>query len=162
MQLTGTCSRCGNPHKYDPKTGKMIGACVSGQTRRGAEAEAMLAAQLTAAGFYDTTHKERPDGIPSTWCFRREHPWGLLLTPERGFRCDFIFLAHSLKAELVGGAHAAGRKKVGDDTDREGLAATVGLRNLPIRPERVYDNEAVDMIRDAIQSGAARALTPAP
>lgn len=154
MQLTGTCSRCGNPHKYDPKTGKMIGACVSGKTRRGAEAEALLAAQLTEAGFYDTTHKERPDGVPASWCFRRQYPFGLLLVPERGFAADFVFLAHSLKVEIDGGAHAAGRKKVGEGTDREGLAATVGLRNLPLRPERLYKNEAVDMIKAAIQSAA--------
>ena len=146
-----------------PSAGWTCPGCASGATRpattgvrrpkAGSDTEALLASQLAAAGYFDTTFCESRD-LPTCDCFRRAVPWGLALNPERGFTADVAFLGPRLLVEVKGLSHAAGRKKVRADVEREGLAVSLGWRVLPLTPESVRDGSAIALI--------ARALTPAP
>lgn len=138
------CPLCG------PAKGASV--AVAKRPKAGSDTEALLASQLVAAGYFDATFDERPNAIGRDLCFRREVPWGLALEPERGFRFDVAFLYHRLGVEIKGLAHAAGRKKVKADVEREGLAVSLGWRVLPLTPEQVRDGSAVALI--------ARALNP--
>lgn len=114
-------------------------------SRPGAAAEALLRSQLRAAGFL-----EWADYVP-------QMAWAL--DAGRGFAADIGFPRQMLLVECVGGAHAAGRKKVRSDTERSGLAARLGYRVLTIPPEVVMAGGAVEQIEEALnfQPPAARA-----
>jgi len=156
--MTATCQQCGQRFPYRVGMGhtcqpKRAVAVASGVKRpkRGSDTEAMLAAQLAAAGYFDSTEREG-GGITTRECFRRQHPWGLALVPERGFTADVAFLAPRLLCEIKGLAHAAGRKKVRADVEREGMAVALGWRVLPISPEQVRAGEAVALIARALEA----------
>jgi len=122
--------------------------------KRGSDTEALLASQLAAAGYFDTTFTEAsPAFMPVTY-FRRAVPWGLALNPERGFTADIGFLGARLLCEIKGLAHAAGRSKVRADVEREGLAVSLGWTVLPLTPESVRDGSAVALIAKALNQSA--------
>lgn len=121
--------------------------------KRGGDTAALLAAQLAAAGYWETTEREN-DGMRWQDCFRRQHPWGLALVPERGFTADVAFLGARLLCEVTGMAHAAGRSKVRADVEREGLAVSLGWTVLPLTPEQVRDGSAVALIARALNQSA--------
>lgn len=117
---------------------------VTFKPRPGAATEAMLRGQLKDAGYI-------------LWRdYIAEWAWGILLDPPRAFRADVGFYAQDLCVEIVGGAHAAGRRKVKSDVERQGLAATLGLRVLTLTPEQVRKGEAIDMIEAALNATAAQ------
>ncbi len=160
---TGTCSRCGPvsslslagleecpSHQHLIQRAWSPAAATMKRPRSGSDTEALLASKLAEAGYFDTTHKERPRNIDARLCFRREHPWGLALSPERGFRGDVMFLEASLKVEVVGMSHAAKRSNVAGDVTRDGLSATAGIRTLPVSPESVRDGTAVELVKRAL------------
>ncbi len=161
--ITGKCSKCGGQHEAIVVNGEWcvppckkgasveaIAAATMKRPRSGSDAEALLASKLAEAGYFDTTHKERPRNIEARLCFRREHPWGLALSPERGFRGDVMFLEARLKVEVVGMSHAAKRSNVAGDVTRDGLSATAGIRTLPVSPESVRDGTAVELVKRAL------------
>lgn len=111
-------------------------------SRPGAATEALLRSQLKAAGYV-------------LWVdYIAEWAWGILLDPPRLFRADVGFYRQDLCVEIVGGAHAAGRRKVRSDVERQGLAATLGLRVLTLTPEQVKAGEAIELIETALNASA--------
>lgn len=164
-----TCQQCGQRFPYThgmghacakrpAKSKATIGSAGADRSRarrpkRGGDTEALLAAQLAAAGYWETTEREN-DGMRWQDCFRRQHPWGLALVPERGFTADVAFLGARLLVEVKGMAHAAGRSKVRADVEREGLAVSLGWTVLPLTPEQVRDGSAVALIRRALNQSA--------
>ncbi len=134
--------------KARPETAEAVVASRAGpsskpapKARPGAATEALLRQQLKAAGFI-------------LWRdYIAEWAWGILLEPPRLFRADAGFYAQDLCVEIVGGAHAAGRRKVRSDVERQGLAATLGLKVLTLTPEQVKQGEAIDLIEAALNAG---------
>lgn len=168
--VTATCQQCGQRFPYThgmghtcakrpAKSKATIGSAGADRSRarrpkRGGDTEALLAAQLAAAGYCDTTFTEAsPAFLPVTY-FRRAVPWGLALNPERGFTADVAFLGSRLLCEIKGLAHAAGRSKVRADVEREGLAVSLGWTVLPLTPESVRDGSAVALIAKALNQSA--------
>ena len=119
--------------------------------RSGGDAEDGLARQFEIAGWIDSTNAEPFDSL-NVPHFRRQHPWGLALTPRRGFAADFAFLPNRLLVEVTGGAHAAGRGKWKSDTERSGLAASIGWTICLVTPEQVRDGSALELVKRAIES----------
>lgn len=132
--------------------------------RPGAAAEAMLRAQLIGAGFEVVDF--------ATWLGQLEcaaargvqlgrrtcvtqYPFGFHLNDPRRFKSDFAFPLAALLTEVVGGAHAAGRKRVERDTERQGIAAVLGYRVLTIHPDVVRASGAVEQIEAALSVGEA-------
>jgi len=88
---------------------------------------------------------------PEPCCFVRQYPWGLQCRPERKFRADFAAPRLRLLLEVCGGAHAAGRKRVKRDVERDGMAASLGYRVLKVTPEQVHDGSALGYVRRAME-----------
>jgi hypothetical protein len=119
--------------------------------RPGQGAEALLAAQLTAAGHEVIDYR--------TWLWRaldgtryegwvREFPVGIMLAPTRRYRADLFCPSRRLIVECKGAAHIAGRAKLRQDNEREGLLVAAGLRVLPINPG---DTNALALIARAVE-----------
>lgn len=150
-------SCCGAPvvdPTYHPKcAGKVAAptapaAPAAPRVKAGAVSEAKLCALLDLLGYMDINNATR--ATPVGTCYVREYAWGLYLSPPRLFRFDAALPAQRVAVEVDGGAHAAGRKKVKSDTERRGLAASLGWRVVALTPEQINDGRARDVIRAAL------------
>lgn len=118
------------------------------RVKAGAISEAKLCALLDLLGYMDINNATR--ATPVGTCYVREYAWGLYLSPPRLFRFDAALPAQRVAVEVDGGCHAAGRKKVKSDTERRGLAASLGWRVVALTPEQINDGRARDVIRAAL------------
>jgi len=146
-------SCCGAPvhdYSFHKCEGKPVAATAPAapRVRAGAISEAKLCAILDSLGYCDIANATRT--TPVGECYVREYAWGTYLNPPRLFRFDAALPAQRLAFEVDGGAHAAGRKKVKSDTERRGLAASLGWRVVALTPEQVNDGRARDVIREAL------------
>lgn len=116
--------------------------------RAGAVHEARLCAILDQLGYIDIHNATRATPVGSVYV--REFAWGTYLSPPRLFRFDAALPAQRVAVEVDGGAHAAGRKKQRTDTERRGLAASMGWRVVALTPEQIDDGRARDVIRAAL------------
>lgn len=123
----------------------------------GHDAEQGLARQLEIAGYIDIvdvkvtpTSDIDPDDV-----FVRGFAFGLYLDPVRKYQADFAFPAHRLLVEVDGGAHYATKRQGQHDTERRGLAASIGWTICPVTPEQVRDGSAVEVVRRSIETRTA-------
>ena len=150
------CAACA----YLPATAESA-TTTKTHSRPGAKSEDALYAALDAAGYLDLRWMERnaPDG---SWVYadldriyQRGYPWGLYLTPRRGFQADAAFPRANLLVEVEGGAHGVQKMRKHDVLRRQ-LAESAGWRVLSVLPEQVRDGSAVELVRRAIETAAAR------
>ncbi len=120
--------------------------------RSGGDAEDGLARQLEIAGFADFATITKDYAPFRSLVFVRGFAFGLYLTPSRKYQADFAFPAHRLLVEVDGGAHYATKRQGQHDTERRGLAASIGWTICPVTPEQVRDGSAVELVKRAIES----------
>lgn len=123
----------------------------------GSASEDRLAEQLEAMGMRDVVRCAFGLGDGALLLsaepprlYIRQFAWALDAKPPRKFASDFAFPWSRLLVEIKGGAHAAGRRKVRSDVEREGLAVSLGWRVLPLTPEQVKDGTALALVRAAL------------
>ena len=121
------------------------------RVKAGAVHEAKLCAVLDALGYIDVNNATRTTPVGSVYV--REYGWGVFLDPPRLFRFDAALPAQRVAVECDGSAHAAGKRKQRTDTERRGLAASIGWRVVAVTPEQIDDGRARDVIRAALGFG---------
>jgi len=146
------CPRC-EAAGFEPA--RALTTIPSPKPRPGQDAEDGLARQLKIAGFTDFGTIDPATSPYASLMFVRGFAFGLYLDPRRGFAADFAFPAHRLLVEVDGGAHYATKRQGQHDTERRGLAASIGWTILPVTPEQVRDGSAVELVRKAIESAHA-------
>lgn len=146
------CQICGINPRYRSRETPTAEKVTSPKPRPGQDAEDGLARQLKIAGFTDFGTIDPATSPYASLMFVRGFAFGLYLVPRRGFAADFAFPAHRLLVEVDGGAHYATKRQGQHDTERRGLAASIGWTILPVTPEAVRDGSAVELVKQAIDA----------
>lgn len=118
--------------------------------RAGQDAEDGMARQLVIAGYVDLPAADARTS--NDLVFVRQFAWGLYLPEPRKYAADFGFPSRRVLVEVDGGAHYAGRARGAYDTERRGLAASIGWTICPVTPDQVRDGTGIELVKSALAS----------
>lgn len=158
VAATTRCHKCGHTLRVERGTLKpepcpvcgAVGLVHAAKAKRagGRDAEDGMARQLVIAGYVDLPAADARTSNDRV--FVRQFAWGLYLPEPRKYAADFGFPSRRVLVEVDGGAHYAGRARGAYDTERRGLAASIGWTICPVTPDQVRDGTGIELVKSAL------------